>query len=103
MNLSLEFHPVPKPEKQRKRSKSREFSEKVKAIVRSRSMGVCEMCGVEQAVHFHHCIFKSQLGTGELENCLHLGLKCHERAHAERRFREACVERSQALARKVQQ
>lgn len=67
-------------------------------IVLERSDGICEMCGCKPIAHFYHCIFRSQLGTGEIENCLGLCVKCHERPHHDRKTREWCVEEAKRLS-----
>lgn len=89
----------PMHSKRSSRAKSREFSASVKQKVRDRSNSICEMCHMEPAVHFHHCTYRSQLGTGDIWNCLYLGLACHESCHSKREARERAVELAHELAR----
>ena len=41
---------------------------------------LCEVCG-KVAVDIHHILFKSQLGTDEIENLIALCRDCHDIAH----------------------
>lgn len=41
-------------------------------LLRQRSDGVCEQCGMELATNAHHRKNKSQLGSDSLSNLLHL-------------------------------
>lgn len=56
------------------------------------------MCHAERAVHFHHCIYRSQGGTRDITNCLHLGLKCHELCHSNREAKDRAVKLARELA-----
>ena len=40
--------------------------------LRARSLGLCELCGREWATNWHHRKNRSQGGTNELSNALHL-------------------------------
>lgn len=56
-----------------------------KAVVRARSRGFCEIVHVGctgQAVHVHHKRRRSQGGTDDPENLLHLCRKGHDFVHA---------------------
>lgn len=48
-----------------------------RTIVRARSGGVCEKCGRNEAIHWHHRLNRSQGGTWHPSNGLHLCLTCH--------------------------
>lgn len=43
-----------------------------RAALKSRSDGICEICGTAPATNFHHRKNRSQLGGNELSNALHL-------------------------------
>ena len=46
-----------------------------------RSFGLCEACGLQQAVQMHHRLHRSHGGDERVENLLHVCLKCHYDAH----------------------
>jgi len=46
-----------------------------------RSFGLCEACGLHQAVQMHHRLHRSHGGDERVENLLHVCLKCHHDAH----------------------
>jgi hypothetical protein len=46
--------------------------------VRGRSLGCCEGCARTRAVHVHHRKNRSQGGTWQPANLMHLCLRCHE-------------------------
>jgi len=55
-----------------------EFSEKYgKDTVHARSDGVCERCGLVRAEEWHHRLNRSQGGTWDPANGLHLCRSCH--------------------------
>lgn len=80
---------VPKPRSSRvgaatgKPKPLNDFSPAVRALVRKRSGGVCEACGLETAVLHHHRRPRRRdgwrPGTNEPSNALHLGVDCNER------------------------
>ena len=59
----------------------KEFTAKAKKVIRERSGGMCEGCAKVRASHFHHRLYKSRLGRGNVANGLHLCVGCHGLAH----------------------
>jgi hypothetical protein len=51
-------------------------------LLEARSRGVCEICGFGVAIHRHHRLRRSQGGTNDLGNLLHLCRLCHDTVHA---------------------
>lgn len=49
-----------------------------KKVVKARSGGLCEACGERPAAHWHHRKNRSQLGTWDPENGLHVCVGCHD-------------------------
>lgn len=69
------------------RASAADFPADVKAMVKRRSMGICEIrtAGCQRiAVHFHHRKLRSAGGQGTFDNCLHVCTSCHDFAHANR-------------------
>ena len=89
------------PMKRQKSSKARakEFSPEVRQAVSERSCGICEMCKQRRAVHMHHVHYRSQGGMGDISNCLHVCLECHELCHSKRECRELAVRLADELAK----
>lgn len=54
---------------------------KTRQAIWERSGLVCEACGQDRAAHIHHRKLRSQGGTNDLENLLHLSFRCHQRIH----------------------
>lgn len=55
-------------------------------LVKSRSFGLCEICGVKRATEVHHRQYRSRGGQDTAQNCIHVcgwggTLGCHARAH----------------------
>ena len=59
----------------------KEFTAKAKQLIRERSGSMCEGCAKVRASHFHHRLYKSRLGRGNVANGLHLCVGCHGLAH----------------------
>jgi len=59
----------------------KEFTAKAKQLIRERSGSICEGCAKVRASHFHHRLYKSRLGRGNVANGLHLCVGCHGLAH----------------------
>ena len=76
---------------------TREFAVDVRRIVKERSGGMCERCGLSPAVHFHHAVYRSQQGTNDVSNAIALCLQCHAEAHSKKRIREWCVGEAKRL------
>lgn len=57
---------------------------KTRKVVWERSGLVCEICSAARAVHIHHRKLRSQGGTNDFTNLLHICTSCHMRAHANR-------------------
>lgn len=59
-----------------------------KKVVKARSGGLCEACGMRRAAEWHHRKNRSQGGTWDVVNGLHLCLVCHafvgDKRHAAR-------------------
>lgn len=53
----------------------------VRRIVRARSGYVCEACGQDEATMIHHRKLRSQGGTNDPSNLLHVSAVCHDRLH----------------------
>ncbi|GEO26277.1 hypothetical protein AAC03nite_20620 [Alicyclobacillus acidoterrestris] len=115
MNLSTEYHPVPKPSKSEKvkrpmkkrrskRARDKEFPKEVKQAVWERSGGLCERCKCRRLMHFHHCHFRSEGSacTNDISNCLGLCDRCHmwddDSAHKSRETRQWCIDEAKRLA-----
>jgi 5-methylcytosine-specific restriction endonuclease McrA len=79
-------NPVPKPEKQPKKTRTSlknkydPIPRKIKAEIYDRDKGICQGCGVI-GVHLHHIIFRSQGGKHTVDNLVTLCNDCHTRAH----------------------
>lgn len=59
-----------------------EFRPAVKRIVLRRSRGWCEMPGcTRHALEYHHRKMRSAGGRGQVWNCLHLCIECHDWVH----------------------
>ena len=63
-----------------------DFPLAVQRLIRKRSGGVCEGCGVAEAKEMHHCQYRSRLGPSTAGNGLHLcgwgnTSGCHGTAH----------------------
>lgn len=63
-------------------SRAQQISRPVRDLVKARSGGVCEVCGVAAAVHMHHRRPRGMGGsrapsTNTASNLLHLCLACH--------------------------
>lgn len=111
MNLSTELHPCPKPQptpktkkpmrkRVTKRTRAKEFSPAIRRIVMERSGGKCELCHMRPITHFHHAVFRSAGGNGELSNAIGLCYPCHSACHATRAMRDHAVELASELARR---
>lgn len=48
-----------------------------KKAVKRRSGGLCEACGVAEAIHWHHRINQGQGGAWATANGMHVCLACH--------------------------
>jgi hypothetical protein len=64
----------------------KEFNAKAVKLIRERSGGVCEGCGIERATQIHHRKYKSRGGRGNPANGLHVcgfgnAGGCHGIAH----------------------
>lgn len=64
----------------------KEFTPAAQKVIKARSGGVCEACGVKRAEQIHHRLYKSRGGFGNPANGLHVcGLGnadgCHGIAH----------------------
>ena len=79
------------------RARAKEFSPKIRQIVKERCHGMCERCGSRPAVHLHHAVYRSQQGTGELDNAIALCMGCHAEAHFNREVREWCIGEAKRL------
>ncbi len=66
-----------------------------------RSDGMCELCHMRPIAHIHHTIFRSQGGTGELENALGVCIPCHDGCHKYRVVRVKAERLSRELAKAV--
>jgi hypothetical protein len=51
---------------------ARPVNARERAALKSRSDGICEICGVAAATNFHHRKNRSQLGGNNIANALHL-------------------------------
>ena len=63
------------------------FPASVQKIIRTRSKGICEGCGLAEATEMHHCQFRSRGGPDTAGNALHLcgwgnHTGCHGIAHS---------------------
>ncbi|MCU1441102.1 MAG: hypothetical protein JWP85_2099 [Rhodoglobus sp.] len=63
-----------------------DFPAAVRRLVRNRSRGICEGCGLAPAADMHHCQYRSRLGPSTAGNALHLcgwgnTSGCHGVAH----------------------
>ena len=56
---------------------------KTKKLAIERDNGLCVLCG-RVAADVHHIVFRSQLGTSDLDNLVCLCRSCHEEAHGVR-------------------
>lgn len=64
-----------------------DFPAGVQRIIKARSGGTCEGCGLTDATEIHHCQFRSRLGPSVAGNALHLcgwgnHTGCHGIAHS---------------------
>jgi hypothetical protein len=75
----------PKQSKTAARSSGSDFHPSVRGIIERRSLGQCEVGVVGctgKAHHIHHILRRSQGGTGEADNGLHVCSSCHHFIHS---------------------
>jgi 5-methylcytosine-specific restriction endonuclease McrA len=70
-----------RPRSERRIAFEEELDARTPALI-ARSRGICELCGWGVAIHRHHRMRRSQGGTNDLENLLHLCRACHDTVHA---------------------
>ena len=49
--------------------------------ISDRSNDICELCHSARAVQVHHLKYRSSGGSNELDNLIHLCIKCHYEMH----------------------
>jgi hypothetical protein len=57
------------------------MNKKTREAIAERSGNVCEFCHGARATQIHHIRHRSQSGTDEMQNLIHLCDLCHWRAH----------------------
>ena len=49
--------------------------------ISERSNNICELCHSARAIQVHHLKYRSSGGNNDLDNLIHLCLKCHYEMH----------------------
>lgn len=65
----------------KRKKKDDALFKKTKIAAYERSNGICELCKRRKVTDIHHIIYRSQLGTSQLDNLMALCRECHEKAH----------------------
>ena len=79
MKRSKPLTPVPWQRKTAKTAEPDPITPEVRTIVRKRSKGLCELCGIT-GQHMHHRQLR-RAGDHSAANIVHLCFLCHRRAH----------------------
>lgn len=83
--MTLEFHPVPKPNHKRRvkhRGERSKFSKMVRDEVKKHFDDRCAECG-KHGIHVHHVMPRSRGGRNVFTNALLLCNDCHKEVHAD--------------------